>query len=55
MRKKITNPKKGSSAKAGSITRGSQYAFVSETCVLFINCVLSDFWCISTSNEEKRF
>lgn len=55
MRKKIMNPKNGFSAKAGGITRGSQYAFVAETCVFLLSCVLSDFWCISTSDEEKRF
>lgn len=55
MRKKIINPKKGFSVKADGITRGSQYAFVTETYVLFVSCVLSDFWCIATSDEEKGF
>lgn len=42
--KEIMNPKNGFSAKTGGITRGSQNAFVTETRVLFVSCVLSDFW-----------
>lgn len=53
--KENKNPKKCFSVKADGITRVSQYAFVTETCVLFVSCVLSDFWWIATSDEEKRF
>lgn len=53
--KEIMNPKNGFSAKTGGITRGSQNAFVTETRVLFVSCVLSDFWFISISDKENRF
>lgn len=55
LNEKVMNLKNGFSAKAGGITRGSQHVFVTETCVLFVSCVLSDFWCISISNKEDRF
>lgn len=52
LNEKENNPKNGFSAKAGGITRGSQYTFVTQTCVLFVSCILSDFWCIFISEKQ---